>query len=171
MDSQRVTLIGIHGTGPGDPTGRTEACEVRLGLGGDITPDALQRILAAIKPSDYVYDDLRHHANWGATGLEMQEIVILYAIQVAGQITASGVLEVLGKRLGDLIGPRIDDGNVAWDVFEEFLVRAFKLPDAKLISAVKERDNWRLVAEARGSKYEGTICNEGHVIEARRVDK
>jgi len=171
MDSLRVTLIGIHGTGPGDPTGRTEACEVRLGQGSDITSDALQRILAAIKPSDYVYDDVRHHTNWGATGLEMQEIVILYAIQVAGQITASGVLDVLGKRLGELIGPRIDDGNAAWNVFQEFLVRAFKLPDARLISAIKKENTWTLVAEARGRRYEGKISDDGRVIEARRVEQ
>jgi hypothetical protein len=171
VDSQRITLIGVDRTGPGDPSGRTEACEVRIGRGGDINPDARELVIGAIQPTDYAYDDSRRHTNWGATGLEMQEIVILYAVQVLGQITAASVLAAIGKGLGELAGPRIDSTDVAWDVFQEFLLRVFKLPDAKLVSAVKEHDDWKLVAEARGRQYEGKISNGGHVIEARRIDE
>jgi hypothetical protein len=171
MDSQRVTLIGIKGTGPDDPSGRTEACELRIGQGGDITPDALQRILAAVQPEAYVYEDSRRHHNWGSTGLEGQEIAILYAIGVGAHVTADVLLEILGKRLGALMGPRVDDADVAWAMFQEFLLRAFKQPEAKLLSAVKEDDNWKLVAQVpRGRKYEGRVSKGGHVIEARRLD-
>lgn len=114
---------------------------------------------------------VRRHTNWGATGLEAQEIVILYAIAVAGQVTADVLLKVVGRGLGALIGPRVDDADSAWAVFEEFLLRAFKLPDAKLVSATKDQDDWILVAAARRKKYEGRISHGGHVVEARRLDE
>jgi hypothetical protein len=171
VDLQRITLIGIEGTGPGDPSGRTEACEVRIGQGGDITADALERTLGVIRPRAYVYEDSRQHMDWGATGLESQDIEVLYAVAVAAQITATVLLDALGKGLGALKGPKVDDADAAWAMFKEFLLRAFKLPDAKLLSAVKEGDNWKLVAEVpRGRKYEARISNGGHVIEARRLN-
>jgi hypothetical protein len=56
-------------------------------------------------------------------------------------------------------------------VFEEFLLRAFKLPEARLVSAIMEQDDWVLVATARGKKYEGRIAHGGHVVQARRLEE
>jgi hypothetical protein len=128
-------------------------------------------VVGAIKPAAYEYRDTRRHTNWGATGLEGQEVLILYAVAVAGQVTADILLKVVGGRLGHLVGAKIDSAESAWAVFEEFLLRAFKLPDARLVSATKEQDDWVLVATARGKKYVGRITHGGHVVQARRVDE
>jgi len=172
VDIQRITLVGVERSGPDDPSGWIEACEVHIGPGGDISAeDAVTRVLSVVKPAGYVYEDSRRHTNWGATGLEAQEILILYAIAVAGEVTAELLLKAVGQGLGAWMGAKVDNADSAWDVFEKFLLRAFKLPNAKLVSATKSDDDWILVASAHGRKYEGRISHGGHVVQARRIDK
>jgi hypothetical protein len=58
-----VTLIGVTGTGPSDPSGRTEAYEVFIGPGGEVDPNAVVKIIKAVKPPFYTYKDARSHTD------------------------------------------------------------------------------------------------------------
>jgi len=66
-------------------------------------------------------------------------------------------------------GRGVEDAQAAWTVFDEFLIRCFKIAGASMVD-VKETDNsWKIVARSGSRRFEGEVAKDGRVIQARKV--
>lgn len=164
-----VTLIGTRG-GPEDVDARFEAIEVRTGPGPRHPEDVLRMAVDLMGVNSYTYRDTRRHTNWGATGAEVQQVEILFALAVGAQITASVLLEGLKKVVEVLRANPIDSADAAWMTFEDFLIRSFKVSGPRLLAVSEVEGEWKIAAEARGRRFEGRVSRDGLVVEAKRVD-
>jgi hypothetical protein len=169
-DVQRISLIGVRGQ-PDDIDARVEAVELRSEPGRTVTADdAIDRALAIVNPRSYTLRDSRAQSNWGATGLQLQDIVILYGVAVTAEITARALVAAFVGATGALGSPAVDSADAAWEVFSDFLTRCFEIAGATMVEATNDRGTWRLVATVRGRQFEGTVSSDGRVLEARRLD-
>src|ERR1700737_1118849 len=126
-DLQRITLIAIRGQ-PDNVDARVEAVEVPPEPDAAVTADeAVEQALAIVNPRYYILRETRAHSNWGASGLQFQDIVILYAVAVTAEITATALAATFVRTARALGGPTVDEADDAWDVFSDFLTRCFEV--------------------------------------------
>ncbi len=115
-DVQRAAIVGVAYMGePDDPDALVEAVEVTYGMGGSLPPEALiDGALSVVAPRYYVLEESRRQANWGATGLSVQDVVVLYSINTLSELTTAAIIAGLMKLSKVFHGRQIADApNVA----------------------------------------------------------
>jgi hypothetical protein len=168
-DLQRLSLIAVDG--PLEETkSRIEAIEVDLGIGSGIAGDELiDRALQIVAPRYYRFEETRSQQNWGATGLQSQDIEILFAIGVGVELTAAAVITSL-KEIGKVVSGRrrVESADVASTKFEQFVKDHFRVTTLR-IDAVDERaEDWSVVASSDIHKFAGVVTKDGRVTQAKR---
>jgi len=170
--AQRVSIIALAGQ-PEDLEARFYAVEVSLGFGG-VAPsdDLVDAALALVAPHYWVLDETRHQTNWGATGLQAQDVMVLYSIAVGAQLTATAIGAGLAHVAGGVFhgNPR-NDAQAAWIAFEVTLLRCFKVGGAEADEITEDGEAWNIRGHAGNRAFEGRVTKDGRVVEVRRSDR
>jgi hypothetical protein len=168
---QRAALVGVAYMGrPEDPDSLVEAVEVTYGFGGAVPPEELiDGAVSVIAPRYYVLEERRRQANWGATGLSVQDVVVLYSINTLSELTTAAIIAGLMKLSKVFQGREIANAELAWTAFDEFLIRCFKVAGAALVEVNETDDGWAIVARSGNRKYEGHVGKDGRVVQARKL--
>jgi hypothetical protein len=168
---QAVTVIFVDGPFE-DVASRVEGVQVDLGVGGGIGGDELiDRALAIVAPRYYVFEEHRSQTNWGATGLQTQDIEILFAVGVGVELTAAAIIASLKGLTRTVAGRRrVEDAGAASAVFQGFLAKSFKVTSSVRVESINERGEvWTLVAKAGSHVFAGDVTKDGRVIQAKRI--
>ncbi len=170
-DVQRAAIVGVAYMGePDDPDALVEAVEVTYGMGGSLPPEALiDGALSVVAPRYYVLEESRRQANWGATGLSVQDVVVLYSINTLSELTTAAIIAGLMKLSKVFHGRQIADADSAWTAFDEFLTRCFKVAGASMVEVKETDDGWLIKARSGNRRYEGHVGKDGSVVRARKV--
>lgn len=182
-DQQRVIVVASRI--PFDTPDLTEAAEVVFsGVAAITAEELLNEAVEAVQPAEFHYEERRIRTEWGASGPEIQEIVINFALTVSSGVTVATIVARLkelrdrrekeGRAQGH---PEVksmraaEDANIAWRYFSEHLLTAFKVSQPRAVEVRQTDDGWYLRGEADGGYvYEGTVDPEGRIRYARRVD-
>jgi hypothetical protein len=168
---QRAAIVGVAYMGqPEDPDSLVEAVEVTYGYGGAVPPEELiDGALAVVAPRYYVLEESRKQANWGATGLSVQDVVILYSINTLSELTTAAIIAGLLKLSKVFRGRPVADADTAWTEFDGFLTRCFKVAGASMDEIKETEDGWAIKARSGNRKYEGHVGKDGQVVRARKM--
>jgi hypothetical protein len=170
-DIQRAAVVGVAYMGqPDDPDFLLEAVEVTYGYGGAVPPEELiDGALAVVAPRYYVLDESRRQASWGATGLSVQDVVVLYSITTAAELTTAAIIAGLLKLSKVFRGRPVADADTAWTEFDGFLTRCFKAAGAAMVAVKETEDGWEIKARSGNRTFEGHVGRDGQVVRARKV--
>ena len=165
-DRNLVAVICAGGP-PEDPEKRTEVLEVN-GAGALSMDEVIAATFAAIGPQHWEFEDIRRQSHWGASSLQVQEILILIGTGVPSQVAAAALIAALQglSRAWSTTGVR--DADAAWRAFERVLVRDFKVADASVQEVNKTEGAWLIVARAGNKSFDGLVTKDGRVVHARR---
>jgi hypothetical protein len=182
-DQQRVILVASRT--PFETSDLLEAAEVVFsGIAGVGAEELLTEAVRAVEPASFHYEERRSRTEWGASGPEIQEIIINFASDVAAGVTIAVLLDRLktirdrrerdGRAQGrtEIKGVRAaDDAEIAWRYFSEHLQKAFKVSQPRALEVRQTNDGWDLRAEADGGyAFVGTVDLDGRIRYSRRVD-
>lgn len=182
-DQQRVIVVASRK--PFNTPDLTEAAEVVFsGVAAITAEELLNEAVEAVQPAEFHYEERRSRTEWGASGPEIQEIVINFAVTVSSGVTVATIVARLkalrdrrekeGRAQGRAQVKAMraaEDADIAWRYFSEHLLTAFKVSQPRAVEVRQTDDGWQLRAEADGGyAYEGTVDPEGRVRYARRVD-
>jgi len=182
-DQQRVIVVASRI--PFETPDLTEAAEVVFsGLAGIGADNLLAEAVRAVEPAPFHYEERRSRTEWGASGPEIQEIIINFASDVGAGVTIAVLLDRLktirdrrerdGRAQGRTETKRVqaaDDAEIAWRYFSEHLQKAFKVSQPRALEVRQTTDGWYLRAEADGGyAFVGMVDQEGRVRYSRRVD-
>jgi hypothetical protein len=182
-DEQHVIVVASRI--PFETPDLMEAAEVVFsGVAGVGADELLAEAVGAVEPAPFRYEERRSRAEWGASGPEIQEIIINFASDVGAGITIATLLDRFkairdrrerdGRAQGRRETKRVraaDDAEVAWHYFVEHLLKAYKVSQPRALEVRQTDDGWEVRAEADGGyAFVGTVDLEGRVRYSRRVD-
>jgi hypothetical protein len=181
-DEQRVSVVASQM--PFDPPDLAEAAEIVFsGIAGISADELLDEAVGALQSAPFHYEERRSRTEWGASGPEIQEIIINFAANVGSGVTVAAILASLkalrdrrekdGRAQGryEVKSMRAaDNADLAWQYFSEHLKRAYKVSRPRAVEVRQIDDGWWLLAQADSYTYEGTVDLEGRVIFSRRVE-
>jgi hypothetical protein len=151
-----------------------EAVEVVLGSDDGVSPEQLaDHAVGLIAPSYFVFEERRSLGNWGATGLQVQDIFIAYAAGVGSGLTVEAIRASLSSLIrGHLRRGRPETAESAWQLFGDSLVRSFKLKEQPAMESVeKTSTGWSVKARAGAFRFDGTLDADGRLVHIRRVGR
>ncbi|MDQ6877489.1 MAG: hypothetical protein M3082_07275 [Candidatus Dormibacteraeota bacterium] len=172
-DVQHVALVRADefplGTGE-----LSEAVEVVLSSDDGVSPEQLaDYAVGLVAPSYFVLEERRSLGNWGATGIQVQDIFIAYAAGVGSGLTVEAIRASLSSLIrGHLQRGQPETAESAWHMFGDSLIRSFKLKEHPIMESVeKTATGWAVTARAGAFRFDGTLDADGRLVHIRRVGR
>jgi hypothetical protein len=170
-DIQRLVVVStdlmvLSGVGEW-PAPFREGFQLAFGRAEQLSSDALLGLARqAVEGTYYELNEARHLSNWGATGLDIQDVVV--------RVVPYGLeLRDILNRLAKLANPRgaipevAPTSDRAAALFSAFIQRATGATSVYVESVATEDSAWHVVAIVNDQRYEGSITREGRYVYAR----